>query len=132
MRVGPAEVHPEQLAGEQRRFLAAGAGADLEDHVPFVVRIARHEEHPELLGQGCLATLQGRHLVARERPKLLVRPRVAELAGTLELLSDRQQRAVRLDDRLEPSEFPPEPSELIRIAGDLRARKVGRYAIVLT
>ena len=38
MPLGVAPVHPEQLRGEQRGLLAAGAGADLDDDVPVVVR----------------------------------------------------------------------------------------------
>ena len=38
-----AGVHPVQVGGEQRRLVAAGAGAHLDDHVAVVVRIARHE-----------------------------------------------------------------------------------------
>ena len=49
MAFGVAGVHAEQIAGEQRRLLAAGAGADLEDDVLVVVGIARREQHLELL-----------------------------------------------------------------------------------
>ena len=38
LALGVARVHAEQIAGEQRRFVAAGAGADFEDHVLLVVR----------------------------------------------------------------------------------------------
>src|SRR2546423_136893 len=40
-RLGVAGVHPEELLGEERRFVAAGACADLEDHVLGVVRVLR-------------------------------------------------------------------------------------------
>ena len=36
--LGVARVHPEEVAGEQRRLVAAGAGADFEEHVALVVR----------------------------------------------------------------------------------------------
>ena len=37
-------VHAEQIAGEERGFVAAGARADLEDDVLLVVRILRDEQ----------------------------------------------------------------------------------------
>ena len=40
---GVALVHPEQVAGEQRGLVAAGAGADFQDHVALVHRVLRHE-----------------------------------------------------------------------------------------
>ncbi len=41
-----AAVHPIQVGGEQRRFLAAGAGTDLHDRVARVMRVRR--DQPEL------------------------------------------------------------------------------------
>ena len=38
---GVALVHAEQLGGEQRRLVAAGAGADFEDRVALVVLVLR-------------------------------------------------------------------------------------------
>ena len=43
--LGVAQVHPQQVAGEQGRLLAALAGLDLEDDVAVVVGVAR-DEHP--------------------------------------------------------------------------------------
>ena len=51
MALGVARVHPEQLAGEERGFLAAGAGANFEQHVLVVVGIARRQQQLELLFQ---------------------------------------------------------------------------------
>ena len=42
-----ARVHAVQVGGEQRRLVAAGAGADLDDGVAVVERIARHEQRRE-------------------------------------------------------------------------------------
>ena len=47
--LGVAQVHPEQLAGEQRGLLAAGAGPDLDDHVAVVVGVARQQQDLEVL-----------------------------------------------------------------------------------
>jgi hypothetical protein len=40
---GVAGVHSQDLGCKKRRLVAAGAGADLEDDVLFVVRIFRQE-----------------------------------------------------------------------------------------
>ena len=46
---GVALVHAEQIAGEQRRLVAAGAGADFENDVALVHRILGNEREPQLL-----------------------------------------------------------------------------------
>ena len=42
--LGVAQVHPQQVAGEQRRLLAALARLDLDDHVLVVGRVARQQQ----------------------------------------------------------------------------------------
>jgi hypothetical protein len=42
--LGKAAVHAEQVAGEQRRFVAAGAGTDLQEHVGSVVGVPRQQQ----------------------------------------------------------------------------------------
>ena len=49
--LGVHAVHPEQLGGEERRLVAAGAGADLEHDVLLVVRILRDEQDLHLADQ---------------------------------------------------------------------------------
>ena len=39
LALGVARVHAEQVAGEDRRLVATGAGADLEEHVAAVVGV---------------------------------------------------------------------------------------------
>jgi hypothetical protein len=41
-------VYPEQVAGEDRRLVAAGAAADLDEDVALVVRVGRQRRHLEL------------------------------------------------------------------------------------
>jgi hypothetical protein len=43
-----AQVHARQVAGEQRRFVAAGAGADLDEGVAGVVRVLRQQRGLQL------------------------------------------------------------------------------------
>jgi len=42
LRGGIAFVHAEQIAGEERGLVAAGAGADFQDHVALVHRVLRN------------------------------------------------------------------------------------------
>ena len=46
---GIALVHAEQIAGEQRRLVAAGAGADFENDVALVHRVLGQEREAQLL-----------------------------------------------------------------------------------
>jgi hypothetical protein len=56
--LGVAQVHPEQVAGEQRRLLAALTGLDLQDHVLAVVGVARHQQLAQLVLQRAFARRQ--------------------------------------------------------------------------
>ena len=84
--LGVAEVHPVQLGREQGRLVAAGAGADLEDHVAVVVRVARQQQDLELLEQAGLVGLEPVDLLAGHRAQLVVGVGgVAQLARAGEL-----------------------------------------------
>ena len=48
LRFGVAGVHAEDFGGEERGFVAAGAGADFEDDVLFVVGILGQQQDLEL------------------------------------------------------------------------------------
>ena len=50
---GVALVHAEQVAGEQRGLVAAGAGADFEDGVVVVHRVLRQQREADLLRRAC-------------------------------------------------------------------------------
>ena len=57
LRFGVARIHAEDFCGEQRGFIAAGAGADFEHHVLFVVGILGQQQDLQLfldLGQSRL------------------------------------------------------------------------------
>ena len=84
--LGVAQVHPEQLGGEQRRLVATGAGPDLEDDVAVVVRVARQEQDLELVEELRLVGLQAGDLVAGHRAHVVVAVGgVAQLAGAGQL-----------------------------------------------
>ncbi len=46
-----AAVHAEQIAGKDRRLIAAGAGAHFEEAAALVIRIFRQQQHLQLLLQ---------------------------------------------------------------------------------
>ena len=113
---GVAQVHPVQLGREERRLLAARAGPDLHDHVAVVVGVAWQEQDLEVLEQlasrrASSSVISSRTIVAH----LVVRvARVAELARAGQLRAGRLERAVGLDDGLEPGELAAEPADLAR------------------
>ncbi len=56
--LGKARVHAEDLGGKERGFVAAGAGADFEDDVLFVVGVLGQQQHLDLFFEGGLARLE--------------------------------------------------------------------------
>ena len=61
-----AQIHARQVAGEQRRFVAAGAGADLQEGVARVVRVARQQPGLQIGQQGLQVGLGRGDFVARQ------------------------------------------------------------------
>ncbi len=59
-----ALIHPVEVAGEQRRLVATGAGADFQDHVAIVHRVLGDQCEPDVLFQGVALVLQQRTLLA--------------------------------------------------------------------
>ena len=80
--LGVAQVHAQQVAGEQRGLLAALPRLDLEDHVLVVVGVARQQQLAQLVRELVAARLQRRDLGpkdsssrrARARPRGRRRP----------------------------------------------------------
>ena len=67
-----ALIHPVEVAGEQRRLVAAGAGADFEDHVAIVHRVLGDQREPDVLLQGVALLLQQRALLAGDGAHLRI------------------------------------------------------------
>ena len=65
-----ALVHAEQVAGEQRGLVAAGAGADFQDHVALVHRVLRDQREADLLRERVALFLERRLLGFGERAHL--------------------------------------------------------------
>ncbi len=96
--LGVAAVHAEQLGGEQRRLVAAGAGADLEHHVAGVVRVPGHQLDAQALFDLGEAPVELLALLARHLVKLVVLGQGGQhLAGLLALLLDALVVPVQLD-----------------------------------
>jgi hypothetical protein len=91
-RVGELGIHAEQVAGEQRGFLPAGAGADFQDGVAAVVGIRRqHQRHERAFGGGERG-FQLRLLRARDFGQFRIARAVGEQFGVAgELLSQAPQ-----------------------------------------
>ena len=123
-----ARVHAEQVGREQRRLVAAGAGADLEDHVAARVLVLDDEEVHETLAGGLALLLLRGHLGLVERPHLGVAfvPR-----SGFGFLDRRVRGGPRLEDRHLAIERAALPHVVLELAGALRDDGVGEKAIEL-
>jgi hypothetical protein len=99
--LGVARVHAEQVAGEQRGLVAAGAGADLEHRVLGVERILGQEQLDGLLG-GLALGLEGAQLLAGQLAQLEVglgaghQPRLLEIGAQLLVAAPRHHQRLEL------------------------------------
>src|SRR5207245_2945590 len=93
-----AAVHAEQLRGEQRRLVAPGAGAYLEDDVLLVVRIPGKEQGAQLRLQEIPPGFQSLELLPGHRLHLLV---AQKRLGLADLPQDVLELAELRDDLLE-------------------------------
>ena len=87
LALGEPAVHAEQIAGEQRRLVAASAGADFEHDVLLVVRILRNEQQLELGVAGVAPRAQALQLFLRELAQVGIAA-ACELLGLLDLIVD--------------------------------------------
>src|SRR5690606_36463494 len=99
VRLRVAAVHPEQVACEESRLVAARARADLEEQVRVVVRILRHEVQSELALLRVALLAQRGGLLLAERPQLLV-VAAGKLLGRGEILLELPIRGEIAGDRL--------------------------------
>ena len=100
LRSANLRVHAEQLAGEERRLVAAGAGADFEDDVLLVVRVLRYEQNLQLGDQGVAPRVQRLELFLRQLAHVGVARR-GELFGAADVVGDAPVFTVFLDQRLD-------------------------------
>ena len=124
--VGVAAVHAEELGGEERGLVAAGAGADLEHHVAAVVRILRGELAAQLGEELLPPAGEPRRLVGGERRELrLPRALAGELGGFGELALDPSEIAVELDGASDLGERLARLAVETRVAQHLRRGEAG-------
>jgi hypothetical protein len=102
LALGVARVHAEELGGEERRFAAACAGADLEDRAALGVGVLRPQLVLELRLQLADARFERVALGDRYRVELVAARQVPEQLARLVALAHRLLIAlVELDHRLE-------------------------------
>ena len=109
--LGVAAVHAKQIAGEDRGFVAARAGAHLEEQVRIVVGILRHEMQQQLPFEGRAAPDELLVLVLGERAHVGIGARTQfrgsrdialELAVKVEIPRHRVEPRVLLRQLAEP------------------------------
>ena len=95
---GIALVHAEQIAGEQRSLVAAGAGADFQHDVALVHRVLGQERETQLLFQRRAPGLELRPLRLGDRAHLGVDRRIVDQAlDAFEFVLRRAVGVHRLD-----------------------------------
>src|SRR5690606_27214413 len=126
-----ARVHPEEVAGEQGRLVAAGPRADLEEQIRVVVRVLRHEMERELALAGlALLAKRGRLLLAELAHLRILAAR--KLLGGGELLLELAVSREVAGDGLEPRVLPRELAEAVLVRDRLgRAQKMRELLVAL-
>jgi hypothetical protein len=117
LALGVARVHAEQVAGEDRGFVTAGAGADFEKDVRLVARIARDQQLRELRGLRVDPLLEGAELVFGQRAQLRVGFREHRMRRRA-LGLEPQEFAKTRADRLEPRVLHRQVAKAVRPADD--------------
>ncbi len=121
LRFGVADVHAHDLAGEQRGFVAAGAGADLHEDVLVVVRVLRLEQDLELLFERLLLLFELGQLELGELAQLLLAlDRLQHLFRVGEALADAPELAVLGHDFADLGDRLHGVAELLHVADDVR------------
>ena len=93
-----ALIHAEEVAGEKRRLVSAGAGANFEDGVLFVSRILRQHQYLDFLLQRLHPFLHRRPVGFGELAHLLVERAVGQHRLEVGKLTFRRQQFSHLAD----------------------------------
>ena len=105
-QLGVAAVHAEEIGSEQRRLVAAGAGAHFENGAALVGGVLRQELDPQLLLQFLATRLERFQIGARHGDHLLVGGRVIDERREVFLLPlGAAQRLDGGDQRIECGEL---------------------------
>ena len=119
-----AAVHAEQVAGEQRRFVAAGAGADLEEDVALVVGVLR-QQPPLQLGSPDRSS--------RSRPCRISASASSRISGSAAIVLRRLRcprsrpaiGAVELDHRRDLGVLARQLAVVVQVRGHVLAGRAG-------
>ena len=116
--LGVAGEHLVEVAGEQRRLVAPGPGADLDDHVLGVVGVALDHRQPDLLFE----LLEPRRRLLDDLPQLRVVPVLGEqLARPFEVVLQRPRtRAASALRGLQLAVLAPDLGVALAVADHLR------------
>jgi hypothetical protein len=121
-RLGVADVHPEELLGEEGGLVAARPGPDLEDDVLAVVRVLREEEDADLLLQRGDGLLQAVGFGLGHLAELVAGgERLEHLERAGEVGLRLPQLAHLLDDGRDLPHRPVDLRRLLVVGGDVRA-----------
>jgi hypothetical protein len=120
-----AQVHAQDLGGEEARLVAAGAGANLEDHVAVVVLVPGEQQDFELLLQPGELLAQGRQLLLSHLAHVGILVHEQRLV-VAHLVADPLELAEGLDQRLELVALLGHLGEAGAVGDDLRVAQVGR------
>ena len=101
LECGIALIHPEQVAGEQRRLVAAGAGPDLDDDIALVGGVLGQQQQAESLLRLADPDIEHRALVLGQRLELAVAGLRQHFLDFRPLALQRVQGPGGPDDRLE-------------------------------
>ncbi len=112
MQFRVALVHAKEIAREQRRLIAAGAGADFEDGALLVGGVLGNQQTADGLGQLLDAAVENLGLLARDRRHLGIAHQRVEAAA---LVLRRLQFADRQIHRLEFCALAAEPYQRLAV-----------------
>ena len=118
LALGELAVHPEQLAGEERRFVATRPGANFEDDVLLVVRVLRYQQDFQLGDERVAPRIQRFQFLPREVAHVRVARR-GELLRARDVAHHDLVLAEALHERLEFGERLGVLPVLGRVALDL-------------
>jgi hypothetical protein len=116
--LGKAQVHAQQIAGEQRGFVATRAGTDFEEDVAVVVRIFRQQHFLQFSAEFFHPLARSANFFFREVAHRRVRQQFLRGRRVVHRLAPQR---VMLDDRPKLGVFTRELAVLVEIRGDVLA-----------
>jgi hypothetical protein len=120
LALGIARIHPKNVAGKQRRLVAAGTGPDFEDDALFVIRVARQQQALQFDFEFGQTRLGGRHLFLGKLAHVGIGEHGFGFGDVVFGLAE----GAKLDDNgLQLGALARQPAELIHVVGGTRGRQ---------